>query len=67
MKKTKISNPNTIQRAEDSIFQSLINGSTASELIIQEAKWIYGISYEESKKAFLKAHEKYIMLKENMI
>lgn len=58
--KRKPSDPAKLKRAEDAMFDSLMNGATSTEQMIQEAKFIYGITYDEAKEAFYKANNRFM-------
>ena len=58
----KASDPKQIEKAEKSMFDSLMNGAYNTEWMIQDAKMIYGLSYDEAVKAFRNAHNKYIIM-----
>ena len=60
-----------IEKAEKSMFDSLMNGAYNTEWIIQDAKMIYGITYQEATNAFRKAYNRYMIesgeLDENLL
>ena len=58
----KPSDPKQIEKAEKAMFDSLMNGSSNTEWMIQDAKMIFGLSYDEAVKAFRNAHNKYIIM-----
>lgn len=58
--KRKPFDPAKLKRAEDAMFDSLMNGATSTEQMIQEAKFIYGITYDEAKEAFYKANNRFM-------
>lgn len=58
----KASDPKQIEKAEKSMLDSLMNGAYNTEWMIQDAKMIYGISYDEAVKAFRNAHNKYMIM-----
>lgn len=57
----KTSDPKQVEKAENAMFDSLMNGSYNTEWMIQEAKMIYGISYDEALSAFRRAHNKFML------
>lgn len=67
----KASDPKQIQKAEAAMFDSLMCGSYNTEMIMQEARMIYGITYQESMDAFRKAYNRYMIesgeLDENLL
>lgn len=56
----KPSDPKQIEKAEKAMFDSLMNGSSNTEWMIQDAKMIFGLSYDEAVKAFRNAHNKFM-------
>ena len=58
----KASDPKQIEKAEKSMFDSLMNGAYNTEWMIQDARMIYGISYDEAVEAFRNAHNKYMIM-----
>ena len=67
----KASDPKQIEKAEKSMFDSLMNGAYNTEWMIQDAKMIYGITYQEATDAFRKAYNRYMIesgeLDENLL
>lgn len=57
----RASDPKQIQKAETAMFDSLMCGSYNTEMIMQEARMIYGITYQESMDAFRKAYNRYMI------
>jgi hypothetical protein len=57
----KASDPKQIEKAEKSMFNSLMNGAYNTEWMIQDAKMIYGITYQEATDAFRKAYNRYMI------
>lgn len=60
----KASDPKQIEKAENAMFDSLMNGASDSGWMINDAKMIYGLSYDEAVKAFRNAHNKYMSQKD---
>lgn len=54
------SDPAKIEKAINSMYNALCAGSANSEMMIQEAKMIYGITYSEAMDAFRKANNKFM-------